>query len=140
MRCILDTDVLIAVLHSQTGASRRIIEMVGHKEITAIASVNMMIEYEAVLTRPEHLAAANLTPEDADILLNTFASLFALVTLHFLWRPMLKDPDDEMILEAAVNGQADVIITFNTRHFTHAATRFNIATMKPSEFLRRYTP
>jgi putative PIN family toxin of toxin-antitoxin system len=138
MRCILDTDVLIAGLRSATGASRYIIELIGRREITAIASVGMMMEYEEVLKRPEHLAAANLTSEQADSLLDAFASLFELVSLHFLWRPTLKDPDDEMILEAAVNGQADVILTFNTRHFTQAALRFGIETMKPSTFLRRY--
>lgn len=135
MKCVLDTDVLVAGLRSPTGASREIIRMVGRGEIEALATITIMTEYEAVLKRSEHLQAANLTEADVDKLLDTLASIITQVTPHFLWRPMLKDPDDEMILEAAVNGQAEVIITFNTRHFGKAASQFGIEVMKPGNFL-----
>jgi putative PIN family toxin of toxin-antitoxin system len=137
MRCILDTDVLVASLRSAQGASREIIRMIGRKEIVAIASVATMIEYEAVLKRPEHLQAANLTAVQVDRLLDALASLFEPVEPHFLWRPMLQDPNDEMILEAAVNGRVEVIVTFDTRHFRRAAQRFGIYVLTPAEFLRR---
>lgn len=137
MRCVLDTDVLIAGLRSAKGASREIIAMVGRKEITAVATISMMAEYEAVLKRTEHLEAANLTMEDVDTLLDALASLFVPVVPHFLWRPQLKDPDDEMILEAAVNGRATAIITFNIRHFGKAAARFGVEVLRPGDFLKR---
>lgn len=137
MKCVLDTDVIVASLRSKTGASREIIRRVGLRQITALASVALFIEYEAVLKRPEHLQAANLTVVQVDRFLDTLAHLFVPVTPHFLWRPVLKDPNDEMILEAAVNGQAQFIITFNTRHFGNAAARFGITVLKPGDFLRR---
>jgi putative PIN family toxin of toxin-antitoxin system len=138
MRCVLDTDVIIAGLRSAQGASRQIIRMAGRGEITVIATATMMVEYEEVLKRPQHLKAVNLTAMQVDILLDAFAALFEPVTPHFLWRPLLKDPDDEMILEAAVNGQAAVIITFNTRHYSPAAGRFGIDILRPGSFLRRF--
>jgi putative PIN family toxin of toxin-antitoxin system len=137
MRCILDTDVMVASLRSAQGASREIMRMIGRKEIVAVASVATMFEYEAVLKRPEHLQAANLAAVQVDQLLDALASLFEPVEPHFLWRPMLQDPNDEMILEAAVNGGVEVIVTFNTRHLRRAAQRFGIYVLTPAEFLRR---
>ncbi len=137
MKCVLDTDVLVAGLRSAKGASRELIRMIGRKEIVVVATVTMMAEYEAVLKRPQHLEAANLTMAQVDSFLDALAELSIPVTPYFLWRPVLKDPDDEMILEAAVNGQAKLIVTFNTRHFGRAAERFGITALKPSEALRR---
>lgn len=139
MRCVLDTDVIVASLRSKTGASREIIRRIGLRQITALASVALLVEYEAVLKRPEHLQAANLTMAQVDIFLDTLAYLCVPVTPYFLWRPLLKDPNDEMIIETAVNGQAQVIITFNTRHFGNAASRFGIQVLKPGEFLQKMT-
>jgi predicted nucleic acid-binding protein len=56
---------------------------------------------------------------------------------HFLWRPRLRDPDDDMVLEAAVNGRAEVIATFNARDFADVAPEFGIALLTPSAILRR---
>src|SRR5690554_4171404 len=100
--------------------------MIRRREFIATATVAMMAEYEAVLKRPKHLKAANLTAEQMDIFLDALAALFVPVTPFFIWRPLLHDPDDEMILEAAVNGQAQMLVTFNTRHFSRAAHRFGI--------------
>jgi putative PIN family toxin of toxin-antitoxin system len=139
MRCVLDTDVVVASLRSKTGASREIMRRVGLRQLTALASVALLVEYEAVLKRPEHLQAANLTAAQVDLFLDALTHLFVPVTPHFLWRPLLKDPNDEMIVEAAVNGQAQVILTFNTRHFGNAASRFGIQVLKPGDFLQKIT-
>jgi putative PIN family toxin of toxin-antitoxin system len=136
MKCILDTDVMVAALRSASGASREIVRLIGRKEIIAVASVATMLEYEAVLKRPEHLQAANLSAAQVDTLLDALATLFVPVTSHFVWRPLMQDPDDEMILEAAVNGQVEAIVTFNTRHFRSAAARFGIEVLLPAEYLR----
>jgi predicted nucleic acid-binding protein len=105
-------------------------------EFVAVASVGMFLEYEAVLKRPEHLAAARLTEGEIDVFLDGLATLIQPVTPYFLWRPQLRDPNDEMILEAAVNGRAERIITFNLKHFLPAAERFGIQVLLPAEFLR----
>lgn len=137
MKCVLDTDVIVASLRSKQGASREIVRRVAAGEIVALASVAMLIEYEAVLKRLEHLNAANLTEAQVDAFIDAIANLMVPVAPYFLWRPQLRDPNDEMILETAVNGQADTIVTFNIRHYGAVARRFGITVQKPSEFLGR---
>lgn len=81
-----------------------------------LVSVPLMLEYEAVLTRPEHLQASGLTSEQVNHVLDALAKVLIPVRLRFLWRPRLKDIADEMVLETAVNGRADRLVTFNLRH------------------------
>jgi predicted nucleic acid-binding protein len=100
-----------------------------------LLSVPLMVEYEAVLKRPDHLAAAGATRGDIDAILDALAARGLLVSPNFSWRPMLLVPGDEMVLEAAVNGQADLIVTFNLTHFRHVARRFGVRAMRPSEAL-----
>jgi putative PIN family toxin of toxin-antitoxin system len=137
MRYALDTDVLVAGLRSQTGASRQLLLLLHHERYQAIASVAMMLEYEAVLKRAENLNAFNLTVDEIERFLDNMSLLVTPVTPFFLWRPQLRDPADEHILEAAVNGHADAIVTFNQRHFQAAARRFGIAVLSPGDALRR---
>lgn len=137
MRYVLDTDVLVAGLRSQTGASRQLLALLYHGRYQAVASVAMMLEYESVLTRPENLSAFGLTEGEIQRFLDSMSLLITQVTPFFLWRPQLRDPADEHVLEAAVNGAADAIITFNQRHFQAAAARFGIAVLRPGDALRR---
>ncbi len=137
MRYVLDTDVLVAGLRSQTGASRRLLILLYHGRYQAVASVAMMLEYEAVLKRTENLNAFNLTADEIERFLDSMSLLMTPVTPFFLWRPQLRDPADEHVLEAAVNGHVDAIVTFNQRHFQTAARQFGIATLKPGDALRR---
>ena len=74
-----------------------------------------MLEHEAVLTRPEHLAACGLSRTDAGRILDDLAAVARPVRLAFRWRPRLSDPDDDMVLETAINGDADAIVTINQR-------------------------
>lgn len=140
MRVVLDTDVVVASVRSKTGASRVILTRIEHGQLTALASVSMLIEYEAVLKRAPHLAAAKMTLIDVDRFTDALASIVEPITPHFLWRPQLKDPNDELILEAAANGHADAIVTFNIRHFGEIAPRFGIAVVQPGDLLRRLRP
>lgn len=137
MRFVLDTDVLVAGLRSPQGASRRLLEMLDEGAFEALASVSMMLEYEDVLKRSDNLQAARLTAEEVDGFLDALALLVIPVTSFFLWRPALRDPGDEHVLEAAINGLADAIITFNVRHFRVAASRFGIELLRPGEAVRR---
>jgi predicted nucleic acid-binding protein len=93
-----------------------------------------MLEYEAALKRAEHLRAAGATRDDIDAILDALAAA-CLSPPNFSWRPELSDPGDEMVLEAAVNGQADFIVTFNVTHLRHGARRFGIRAIRPSEAL-----
>lgn len=136
---VLDTDVIVAALRSPAGASRRLIQLLRAGQIQAVATVGMFVEYESVLTRPEQLSATGLSLEETDRFLDGLALLMVPVRPHFLWRPQLRDPNDEMVLEAAVDGRADAIVTFNHRDFLPAATRFGIGVETPGEILRKLT-
>lgn len=135
----LDTDVVVAALRSPAGASRRLIQSLRVGRLAVVATVGMFVEYEAVLSRPEHLAATGLTLAETGRFLDGLAALIIPVRPHFLWRPQLRDPNDEMVLEAAVNGHADAIVTFNQRDFLPAARRLGIDVQKPCEIVRRLT-
>jgi putative PIN family toxin of toxin-antitoxin system len=136
MRAVLDTDVLVAAFRSDSGASRRILEMALAREFELLLSVPLMLEYEAVLTRPEHLLAAGASVEDVGDVLDGLAAIARRVRLAFRWRPQLTDPNDDMVLETAVNGQAAAIVTFNERDFNPVAARFGCPVMRPGGFLR----
>lgn len=137
MIAALDTDVIVASLRSRHGASRRLIQELRGGNIKAVATIGMFVEYEAVLTRSDNLAAMGLSTVEVGIFLDALAALVAPVKPHFLWRPQLRDPNDEMVLEAAVNGQADAIVTFNLRDFLPAANRFGIEVARPGDIIRR---
>ena len=102
-----------------------------------MVSVPLMVEYESVLTREEHLRETGLTAGETNAVLDGIAAVIEPVELRFLWRPLLKDPADEMVLETAVNGRADFLVTFNARHFTEAARAFGIRVAAPGEIWRK---
>ncbi len=137
MRLILDTAIMVAAIRSDAGASRRLLVAALERRLTLLASVPLMIEYQAVMTRPEHLKASGLSPADVDVLLDAIAAVVEPVRLAFLWRPVVRDPDDDMVLEAAVNGRADALVTFNIRDFGSMAEKFGVAVLSPGETVRR---
>src|SRR5215831_7659378 len=137
MRLVLDTNVLVAAFRSRAGAAAEVVRLVRRGELTMLATVALFLEYEAVLTRPEHLARAEMTAPEANSALDVFAALVEPVEPHFLWRPRLRDPNDDMVLEAAVNGRAEAIVTFNGRDFAGVINEFGIDILTPVEILRR---
>jgi putative PIN family toxin of toxin-antitoxin system len=136
MRLVLDTDVVVAALRSDQGASRQLLLGALDRRITMLASVPLMLEYEAVLTRPDQLAYIGLGVAEINVVLDALASVIEPVPLHFVWRPRLKDPADEMVLDTAVNGDADRLATFNLRHLRDAAMEFGIRADRPGVILR----
>jgi predicted nucleic acid-binding protein len=99
----------------------------------------VFLEYEAVLLRPEQRLATGMTPEDVGGFLAAFASAAEPVELNFLWRPQLRDPADELMLEAAVNGQAQYLVTHNLRDFKTIPERFGVRTITPPEMIQELT-
>jgi putative PIN family toxin of toxin-antitoxin system len=133
LRLVLDTDVMVAALRSDRGASRQLLVAALDGVFELLASVPLMIEYEAVLTRPEHLEAMGLTSIEVNQVLDALAHVSIPVVLSFLWRPRLKDPADEMVLETAINGGADWLVTFNIRHLAEGARDLGVRVMQPAE-------
>ena len=135
MRCVLDTDVVVAAMRSPRGASAALLLAALDSRIELAANVALVLEYESVCLRDEHLLASGLTAPAARQFVDGVAALLHPVTSHFIWRPQLKDPGDEMVLEAAVNGMADAIVTFNQRDYGPAPLRFGVETLLPRDVL-----
>jgi putative PIN family toxin of toxin-antitoxin system len=136
MRVVLDTDVLVAAFRSDQGASRQLLLAALDRRFVMLVSVPLMLEYEAVLTRQEHLTAAGITADDVNTVLDALAAVIEPVRLAFLWRPRLKGAADEMVLETAVNGTANRLVTFNLKHLGEAALEFGVRAMRPGEAWR----
>ena len=137
MRLVLDTNVLVAAIRSDQGASRRLLVAVLGRQCRLLVSASLLIEYEAVLKRAEHRAASGASVEDIDGLLDALAHIAEPVEASYLWRPHLADPGDELVLETAVNGGADMIATFDLRHLAPAAGRFGIVAARPGVIVGR---
>jgi hypothetical protein len=96
-----------------------------------------MLEYEAVLTRPNVLKLIGIGAEEVLAVLDELAGLCVPVAFDFRWRPTAADADDDVVLETAINGNADVIASFNVRDMAAGAARFGIAVERPASVLRR---
>ena len=136
MLLVLDTDVIVSAMRSPMGASAELLRLVRQKRLSTGVGVALSLEYEAVCLRSEHLYASGLTQHDALIFVDAVVAMAKPIAVHYRWRPQLRDPSDEMVLEAAVNAQADALLTFNLRHFQPAALSFGLEVKRPGEFLR----
>ena len=135
-RLVIDTNVIVAALRSLKGASAALMLHVAEKRVKPLLTVALVLEIESVLCRPEHLAATGLTPELIQGFVDELCALAEPVQIHFAWRPQLHDAADEMVLEAAVNGQADALVTFNFKDFLPAAQSFGVEVIAPVTALR----
>lgn len=140
MRCVLDTDVIVAAMRSPTGASAELLRVARQGDLTLVANVALALEYEATCSRAEHQLAAGLTKTQVLIFLDAVVAMAIPIETHFLWRPMLRDPGDELVLEAAVNGRASAIVTFNQRDFGAVPLQFGVEVLSPVTALRRIRP
>jgi putative PIN family toxin of toxin-antitoxin system len=132
-KVIIDTNVLIAALRSRRGASFRVLEMVGRENFEIALSVPLVLEYEEVAKR--HARSIGLRHSEIDVILDYLCSVADRRGIFFLWRPVLKDSQDDMVLEVAVEAGCDFIVTHNVRDFD-GAERFGIRVVTPSNFLR----
>ena len=134
---MLDTSVVVAGLRTRLGAGNAVLHLVAERRVRLLATPPLFLEYEDVLKRPEHRLAHGLTPLEIDEFLAEVAALIEPVEVHFQWRPQTRDPNDEMVLEAAINGRADAIVTYNVADFAEAGARFEIAILRPPELLKK---
>ncbi|MFN8694511.1 MAG: putative toxin-antitoxin system toxin component, PIN family [Holosporales bacterium] len=132
----MDTNVIIAAIRSLRGASAHLLAAIELGKVEMLVSVPLMMEYEQVCKRSEHRAGLLKTESAVDAFLDGLAARATPVIVRYNWRPQLNDAGDEMVLETAINGVADAIITFNTRHFG-AAAHFGIELAQPGDLLRR---
>ncbi|HUY95083.1 MAG TPA: putative toxin-antitoxin system toxin component, PIN family [Terracidiphilus sp.] len=136
MRLVLDTDVAVAAMRSPSGASAELLRRIDAGAAVMLLTVALALEYEAICTLAEHRLASGLSAAETEIYVDGLIGMAEPVKAFFRWRPQLRDPGDEMVLEAAVNGQADAIVTFNESHLREAR-RFGVEVIRPAEALRR---
>ena len=137
MRVVLDTNVVVAGLRSPTGASAALIDLALRGAFTLLLSVPLVLEYEAVCRDPGQRIVSGLNDIEVETIVTALCAVAEPVAARFLWRPQLHDPADEMVLEAAINGSADALVTFNRQDFGGAPARFGIASLLPREVLGR---
>lgn len=140
MRFVLDTNVVVAGLRSPTGASAALLDRALSGAFTLVLSVALALEYEAVCRDPAQRIVSGLSESEVETIVTALCAVAEPVTTRFLWRPQLHDPADEMVLDAAINGTADALITFNRQDFGQAPARFGIGLLSPQEALRRLSP
>ena len=130
---VLDTSVLIAGLRSRRGASFQLLSQLGSGAFEVSISVPLVLEYEAVAKAQAR--ELGLTHQDVDDLLDYVCAAAQRRRIFYLWRPVLRDPRDDMVLELAVEAGAEIIVTFNQRDFD-GAEQFGIRVLPPGEVLR----
>ena len=121
MRVVLDTTVLVAASRSRNGASYQLMSMLPSREFEIALTVALYTEWQAVLTRPEHMPPG-ITAEAALGFLRYLTSLAHLQDVYFLWRPFLRDPDDDMVLECAVASGSEFIMAHNMQDVSRPGT------------------
>lgn len=139
-RAVIDTCVLVSAFRSRRGASNRVLRLVAAGKLRPLISTALFLEYEDVLQRPEQRLVSGLSPTDVDAILAALASAAEPVEVHFRWRPQLADPADEFVLEAAVNGRAQCLVTHNLRDFETAARLFKLRVVSPRQLLQEMKP
>ena len=133
MRIVLDTSVLLAATRSRTGASFQLISSLPRRDVEIALTVALYTEWQAVLTRPEHLPPDSQVDEALGFL-RYLASIAHQQDVHFLWRPFLRDPDDDMVLEAAVASGSRYIVTHNVKDFRRTQ-ELKVQAISPKDFL-----
>ena len=129
---IIDTCVFISALRSNRGASFKILSLIDSDKFEFYLSVALVLEYEAVAKRSSQ--KLGLTDSDIEDLIDYLCAAGKSRQVHFLWRPSLKDPSDDFILELAVESECDYIVTHNIRDFT-ATEKFKVKAITPQKFL-----
>ena len=137
MRLVLDTNIVVAGLRSPLGASAALLDHALDEVFTLLLSVALALEYESVCCDPGQRITSGLSEAEVGTVITALCAVAEPVRTRFLWRPQLRDAADEMVLEAAINGNADALVTFNRRDFSGVHERFGILMLSPQQALRR---
>ncbi|MDP3408885.1 putative toxin-antitoxin system toxin component, PIN family [Bosea sp. (in: a-proteobacteria)] len=136
LRVVLDTSVMVSGFRSRTGASHALLVGIGRGLLVPAVSHALFLEYEDVLKRPAQQAVHGLSNADIDVYLAGLAAVSDPVEIWFRWRPQLRDPADDLVLEAAANGRVATIVTHNLRDFAGVTERFGIRILTPGDLLK----
>jgi len=130
---VIDTNVLVAALRSTRGASHGLLRLIDSGRFGVNISVPLVLEYEDAAKRA--IGGMHLAVEDVDDVLDYLCRVARRHAVFYLWRPFLRDPKDDMLLEVAVVANCNFIVTYNRRDF-QGAEQFGVRAVTPREFLR----
>ena len=128
---------MVAGLRSPRSASAGLLRAALRRELTPVLSVAMVLEYESVCHDPRHRMESGLRERHVHDVIDALCAVCVHVESRYQWRPQLRDPNDEIVLEAAINGKADALVTFNAKDFGGAQSRIGISIRSPGDALRR---
>jgi putative PIN family toxin of toxin-antitoxin system len=132
-RVVIDTNVFVSALRSSRGASHRLLRFVGQADFEIVVSVPLVIEYEDAAKRMSDVTG--LSDTDVDDVIDYLCSVAGHQQIHFLWRPFLRDPRDDHVLELAVEADCDMIVTHNVKDFG-GCEQFGVEAIRPGPFLK----
>jgi putative PIN family toxin of toxin-antitoxin system len=132
LRVVLDTNVLVAAMRSRRGSSFELLTHLGRGTYDIAVSVALVLEYESVLLR--HIASSQMNEQDVLDLVDYMCDVAIWQEIFFLWRPALRDANDDLVLELAVAAGCDGIVTHNIRDFS-GMDKFGVRVWRPAEFL-----
>jgi len=136
IKVVLDTSIIVSGLRSRRGASNRLLVEMTRGVVRPVVTTPLFLEYESVLKRAEQRLVTGLSDVQIDAFLAAFASAAIGVETFYRWRPQLRDPADEMVLECVVNGEADVLVTHNIKDFGQTDKQFGYRLLTPSALLQ----
>ncbi|MCW5212270.1 putative toxin-antitoxin system toxin component, PIN family [Desulfobulbus sp. TB] len=131
-KIIMDTNILFSALYSSSGASYQILKLVDSGRITPVISTTLLFEYEDVLKRKQE--ELGLSENEVEVVLDNICALSEFQKIYFLWRPYLKDPKDDHVLEVAVASKTKIIVTHNMKDFK-GVDKFGVTALRPGKLL-----
>ena len=133
-RIVIDTNILVSALRSRNGASFKLLSLIDSLKFVFFLSTPLVFEYEEAMKND--LSASRLSKSDVDEVLNYMCKMGSHQEISYLWRPQLRDPEDDFILELAVQSQCDTIVTHNLKDFA-GVEKFGIKAVLPGNFLHK---
>lgn len=131
-RIVIDTNIIVAALRSKKGFSFKLLSMIDDRRFTVTISVPLILEYEHAIK--ENMSQIDLSTEEVDAVLDYICLIADQRRIFYLWRPYLRDPKDDMVLELAIESNCEFIVTFNKKDFA-GIDLFGVKAVTPKEFL-----
>ena len=133
-KVVMDTNVLVSALRSSRGASFKLLSLIDAGKFSLCISVPLVLEYEAAIKKQAR--ATGLTVADLDAVIDYICHVAEHYKVYYLWRPFLRDPKDDMVLELAVSSGADAVVTYNKADFK-GIEQFGVKIVSPKDFLKQ---
>jgi len=137
VRIVLDTASFVTAIRSSDGAAGAVLRMIFSRQLVPLMDLKLGLEYRDVALRSEHLKVSRFNSTEVLELIEAIEAFAEPVEVVMKERPLSPDPNDDLVLDIALNGRADALVTNNTRHFAAAGRRFGIAVLTPGEMLKR---